>query len=393
MSAPYSHSKLEVFKKCSLNYWYKYHCEQEGGNAGPPAAVGRGIHAFMEEYVNLLSARGLQTDWEKGREILQRTSMRFISPDIREDILEVGEKVISWYNHTAQSKVISERRIGVAKDLKASTSFDEAYLRGIIDRIEFIPESHNADGTVFIVQPIVADYKSGFKHTTDMNPAESLQLALYGLIAYRRIELDWQGIQESNSWKNAKLSTSIQLQVWNLRFTKIDHCFTTIMDLEKRVREEIMPIAEMIDAVTSEPETGNVSDLCAHCDYRYPCKTLNRGEGLERNIKDWLAKKEAISNLEKTIKAHVKKNGGTVLVEGKSFGFSESPSYSWDGRVVKDWLLENSGQPASVVETILDNSIHFNNEDFTRLCKKFGMSKEKSLEIAKTGSRAKFGFL
>lgn len=368
---PYSHSKIEKYKKCPLSFKYSYLCEKEEKPQAAELQIGSGLHKFLDDYSKHLLSFRQESDMDKGIEILKKVASRYVKPEVRTEIMEEGEKVLEWFSIPVSNidTFLSEERIGITKHFEL-TDYDnsDCYYRGIIDRTEVSVEVSSSDTGELGNSLTVIDYK--FWQMPDVKP--DIQTYLYSYVIYKYMK----------SFGYDRLFDSILIEIWNMRYRKTCPVRMDIGEIEKIVKEYLGSNIPIIEA--DEKFDPIVGDHCTTCEHRYYCESmLSNDNDIEQKISEYLQKKHEASSREKYLKDYIKKNGN-IMVGGKMFGNFKKDRFSYPGGSVYDWLATNVG------DDMAKSYFKLNNTEMTRICKKIVIIEPK--ELAENKPVNSFGF-
>ncbi len=246
--AIYSHSRLETFKKCPMQYKFQYIDKIKRKEEGIEAFLGSRFHEVMEKIYRNISFKTCTQDelldfyediWNKK----YHDKIMIVNTErTAEDYKRIGNNcIIDYYNRYypfKQAKVLGiERLVTINLD-----DIGEYKLRGYIDRLDW-----TRDGIYEI-----HDYKTGKSLPEQNTVDQDRQLALYQI----GVQNMWEDVQE------------VEL-VWHyVAFDKEIRSKRSAEDLTK-LKKETIDLIRQIEA--TQEFLPNESALCRWCSYQELC--------------------------------------------------------------------------------------------------------------------------
>jgi len=292
----YSHSSLETFRNCPLQFNYKYVEKiQIDLKKNMEAFMGSMVHDTLEKlytdlkYKKLLSLEELLIFYNNlWKENYSTETVEIIREGYTElQYKSLGEEYLTNYYNTYKP-FNQGKTIGLEMQVNLSLydkERDKTYnLIGFIDRLSLVSENHIE----------IIDYKTNISPKTQEEVDIDKQLALYSIAVrekfpfVERIDLCWYflsvGIKQVSS--------------------------RTDLELEMLKEETIKTIREIEDSVEKDNFPGKPSALCNWCSYRSVCpfkahdeklKKLSENEYLKEEGFFLVNKYQELTNLKKNL--------------------------------------------------------------------------------------------
>lgn len=368
---PYSHSRIKKFDACKQAFEYSYIKNKDSPENSAISQVGSGIHEFMELYVRHLYKTKSQTDLERATEIIDEVASRYVRQDVVDEIMDECARIRDWYFLPPEHLEYPHFGFETKKAIDATgkvCDYDDpnAVFRIIVDRWWV-----DLDNVLHVV-----DYKSGFA-VVDIKKTDQIKLYAHVILKYlESISVEHDG--------------AIEIEIWNMRFRRPPSTETVSAAQCAETYEKFFAKTEAIEAATEYP--GEPNDNCEYCEHRSYCSTLLSASGPSLAVAKYLQAKLNVSEMQKSLKAHVKKNGN-IMFEGRMFGaYSGQPTTSWNGKASWDWVLQNSGNDEGAL-SLLFEAFHMNEATGLKIAKRLGISPEELLAVSDKKPRNSFGFL
>ncbi len=370
--APYSHSKINTYLNCPLSFKYGYLMEKEITGSQAEFQVGSGLHSFLEKYQKALFKIGQEMDYDIGDILLNEVAERYVKRSVRADIIETGLKVLDWFTipKSEDQIVISfENKIALDKNFKKCPyESDKAFVRSIVDRYMIYESGITDDGEIHGNKLIVIDFK--FWRKPDIKP--DIQLYLYAWILYNSLADSYD------------LSPEITIEIWNMRYQKIER---EIVSYEK-IESESKKFIDNISVIEKDEKfDGRLGEKCLYCNNFPYCEAVDRSEGGSKLVSQYLEAKSKASKTEKELKEYILENGN-IDVSGKMFGHFKKDRVSFDGEEVYNYLVSIGGSD------YLRDKFHLNATDMKWYAKKLNFDfDECKNEFGTVKQINSFGFL
>ncbi|KPL18120.1 MAG: hypothetical protein AMJ92_09555 [candidate division Zixibacteria bacterium SM23_81] len=246
----YSHSRLETYQDCPLQYKFQYVDRLQRKKQGIEAFLGSRVHETLEKlYRDLLNGKRNEPadllnhyeeqwnrHWKEGRIKIVR---REYTP---EDYCTAGRECIEKY-YTHYSPFDGDTTLGVEVRVNFSLNHDGRYrMKGFIDRL-----ARGKDGIWEI-----HDYKTSSALPTQEDVDEQPQLALYQI----GVQQKWPQIQQVNLvWHYLRFDTALST-TWTV---------SRLQELQQRTMK-------LIDEIEADRDFNpRESNLCDWCDFQDNC--------------------------------------------------------------------------------------------------------------------------
>lgn len=386
---PYSYSKIQLYDRCPLAFKYRYIMEPDTNYVNTELQVGSALHRFVEEYQKHLLKNNIESDQETGKKMIEHISSLYLRIEVRKDILDVGMEMIEWFSlppSTEIDSILFEEKVALDSDLLPVEYDDKkALIRGKIDRHEITKKSFNESTRETKKLLIVSDYKFWQKPVVEID----FQLKLYAYILWKNIYM--RNVRENVNLKRSgfsiddvnEISENIVIRTLNPRYGNTSDSGTfSIEEIEIEVKEYLKKIKVIESDTCFNPKIGN---NCVTCEFKKNCEPLQKQQGLEKMIIDYILEKRKFSELERHVKAYVRENGN-VEIDGSQFGEYNKDCFSWSGDDAIDYF--NDIEP-----DIITKNFKINNTNMKKLIKKYDLNKEEIYEMAKNKPTKNFGFI
>jgi len=261
--AIYSHSRLECFENCPLQFKFSYIDKIKRYEEGIEAFLGSRFHETMEMLYKDLKCREYslkelldyyESQWDKEyRETVVVTKKGRTAQDYR----NIGRKCIEDY-YKRYHPFTQERVIGLEREISIDLQGDGKYrIRGFIDRL-----SQAKDDTYEI-----HDYKSGGYLPEQKHFDEDRQLALYQI-----------GVQ--TAWPDAQ---KVRL-IWHYVAFDKEMVSTRTKEQLEDLKNRVTNLIEKIESTTEFlPQESNLCEWCVYPDLCPKRKHLYKVETLPIN--------------------------------------------------------------------------------------------------------------
>jgi hypothetical protein len=215
--APYSFSKLSLFRKCAKDFWFRY-LEGFPSMKWPQMEFGKAVHSAVE-------SRFL------GKQESPLSILDFDDQLLAEEMVQKALDYVAFNDVT-----LIEQPIAVDSTM-APVAFDDpdAFFRGKVDLL-----LHSTDGNYELV-----DLKTGY----ETPPID--QLLAYSFLIHRNLELMPSTATYLMLREGQKVS-------WDIEPVAVQHYW-----------ESILGLISIIESTTSFRPTPN--DTCPYCDYLHLC--------------------------------------------------------------------------------------------------------------------------
>lgn len=228
----FSHSSLETFKKCPVQFKIRYLDKVLKPDESIEAFLGKRLHETVEYLYNTKGENGTpmldivmdkfqeywESSWHNRIGIVRWREYR------AEDYYALGEKCLAKFYR--QYKPFDEPAVGNELELVFHLDDSKNYkIKGILDRVD-----HDGSGKWEI-----HDYKSGKRALTQGAANRDTQLALYQIGLEKKfdnvneVELVWHFLQHGIEMRSRRTKEELKLLSENIK-TRIDNIRTAIAD-------------------------------------------------------------------------------------------------------------------------------------------------------------------
>jgi len=315
VTAPFSPSKLNTFKKCGEAYRLIYE-EKVPGEEFSYLKEGSDAHTVLEAFSR--SARN-------GQKIDIKAMGKKLGLD--DFMIRAIERVNfpEGFLSSPEDRVIIEGRLAIDCDL-TPVSWEDAWVRGITD-LAWMEEG--ASGPLFVIR----DWKTGFKVPAQEEIEKELQGAIYALVLSCCFDDAFEFLVE----------------YYYVRTGAIRRVLFDLDELTSRVYDDICHIEDQIKSGLRKPCVGS---HCSTCQVRRACEHYAKAfhdihilnvvtpESAKKAASTYITLKAMAGDLERELKVWADLNG-PVRIKTGDLGFFPSEKVAYDLKGAREILLES----------------------------------------------------
>ncbi len=246
----FSHSRLNTFENCSLQFKYRYVDKIRTDVESIEAFMGKRVHETMERlYEDKMHQRIPSVEelvehyhelWEKHWHGNIRVVRKRYTP---ENYRDMGEEYIRTY-YDRYHPFDQEKTLGIEEKVLIQLEDGKYQILGYIDRLA------EKDGVYEI-----HDYKTGNYIPSRKSLENDRQLSLYSIAVKNRFP---DAEQVAMIWHYMAHDKEIRVE-------------PDMEDLEKARKDVVVKIEEVLDAIEEEDFEPTISKLCNWCEYKEIC--------------------------------------------------------------------------------------------------------------------------
>lgn len=320
-----SYSSLKDYMECPRKFYYR---KEKGLPPSLPAVVshGQAFHRALERfYAFAISNKNKEIDWHKVAEDIINKALD--EEGIYDDRKETKEAFLNYVSgigeHLLRDIIGIELKLGadiVTPHQLKPADFDTADIRGVIDKLYFLPEKKTI---------VIADYKTGNAINYDKE-----QALFYALLV-------------SANYQKLGLPEDFDHIVALFEFPR--HIYEISFELDG---EEILSFLAFISACIERIEAGgydtpSVGEHCIVCPYRGLCEAVKdemAGLPEDLTVEALLEEYFRLQAKTETVKALLQQYSAdkNIVVDGYEIGYRERKSYDWDIDKAVEYAIANN---------------------------------------------------